>query len=150
VEGDLARHAVAVEAHDPPPGGSRARVEVHQLLEPVEIGKEQGEGAGGEGDHQQELVLLGLVDAEGMDRLERRQLAPFPCAKGREAPRKGATRGPGQPAQQLLLEQRREQDLPAAEVDEALLVRAQQAVEEGGAAARIAHDEDRLLDAHLP
>ena len=49
----------------------------------------------------------------------------------------------------LLLQERREQNLPGPEMDEALLVPAEQAMKQGRSAAGVSDDEDRILDIDL-
>ena len=96
-----------------------------------------------------QFVLLGPVEGNGVLLPELQQQTRLP---GHEALKGGGEEAPearDEAADPLLLRDGGEDQLPGAEVDEALFVFAQKTVEEGGAAAGVAHDEDGLLDGNF-
>ena len=148
VQIELAADAVGVEALD------AAALPLGLAVEVVEVelahrGQLQHPGARGAGPVEEEVVLLGLGESHGVDVLGLRVAALLPGLDA--ALEEAAEVAPvevRERADRPLLEQRREVELVEPERAEALGVAAQQAVEQGGAAPRVADQEDRRADAH--
>jgi hypothetical protein len=147
VQVELTLNADSIEAHETTTARRRHVVGVVEMLQLAPVGEDEHPDARSAGESEHELVFLGPREAHRVHFSTCGEGSVFPrtYAAVDAASEQALIQAPEQ-TNELLLQNRREEELPGEEHRKALRVAAQELVEQRSAAARVPHDEYRRSD----